>query len=104
MADRSQHQKLRASYGTLLTEVAAILRRADPLELVSCGAPLDEYDEEVARIVAKLRTATSAHDVQVNLRGVFGGWREGPPDSSWAIDKVANEIWQFWRRQSEQAG
>jgi hypothetical protein len=104
MADQPVHQKLKETYQTLVAEMAIILRRADPLELVSVGAPRDEYDEEVARLVAKLRTASSPADVQVVLREVFGGWREGTSDSPSCIERVASEIWQVWQRQMGKAG
>ena len=76
-----------------------VLRRHDPIELISIGAPHDEYDPEVGTILPRLKEASSARDVQQVLHEEFTKWFNaelaGPSESYQA---AAQELWQGWLR------
>lgn len=82
-------------YARLVEAVSRAIDRADPISLLSWGAPADEYSPEVDTIVPKLTGATSAEDVQRILHEEFLRWFDadtaGPLE---AYQAVANEVWQ----------
>ena len=79
--------------------VEDVLRRHDPIELISIGAPRDEYDPEVGTILPRLKEASSARDVQHVLHEEFTKWFSAEmagPNESYAA--AAQELWQGWLR------
>jgi len=54
---RKRQKALKAAHGRLYTEVSRLLREADPIRLITIGAPDDEYDPEVSTILPRLREA-----------------------------------------------
>lgn len=77
--------------------VAEIVRRADPIGLVKSGAPDDEYDAEVDRILVRLRAAKTESDVARIASDVFHE-RLCPeselPDGM--AEGLAKAIWPVW--------
>jgi hypothetical protein len=61
---RKRQTALKAAHGDLYTEVSRLVREADSIQLISRGAPDDEYDPEVSTILPRLREAKSPDDVQ----------------------------------------
>ena len=59
---------------TLREAVSHVLRETDPIGLIDCGAPPDEYDPEVGTILPRLRGATSASDVHRIVHEEFVRW------------------------------
>ncbi len=81
-----------------LTEaVSSAIRRADPSGLIAAGAPSDEYDGEVARIVEQLKAAAPLQD-QPGLRAIMVSVFEqslgtGSVGTLEAYDQAATEVW-----------
>ena len=74
--------------------VEDVLRRHDPMHLISIGAPHDEYDPEVGTIVTRLKDVSSLLDVcQVlhqELTRWFGAEQAGPSELYMA---AAQQLW-----------
>lgn len=47
------------------------ITEADPIGLISMGAPKDEYDTEVKEIIARIDTCKSTTDLQELIYGIF---------------------------------
>ncbi len=71
---RKRQVSLEAEYGALYVEVSRLVREADPIRLISRGAPDDEYDPEVSTILPRLREAKSPEDVQRIVHEEFTHW------------------------------
>lgn len=56
---REQIERLRQEYGWFYNSSVEILASYDPLGLISCGAPDDEYDIEVDAILLRMQEAKS---------------------------------------------
>jgi hypothetical protein len=61
----------RQQYDLAFSLVRESVAQWDPLGLVGGGAPADEWDHEVARIVARLRDARTPHHVGAAVAEVF---------------------------------
>ena len=59
------------NYAELLSSVKKILDDFDPLGLLKQGAPQNEYDEEIEKIVAGLPKCKSARDAEKLIHRVF---------------------------------
>ena len=89
---------LKAAYGDLYTEVSRLLREADPIRLISRGAPDDEYDVEVRTILPRLREAKSSDNVQRIVHEEFVHWFSAEiagPAAQYAA--VSKKIWEVWK-------
>jgi hypothetical protein len=62
----------RAQYDQTFQLVREVIASWDPYSLIAGGAPPDEFDDEVARLVARLRGATSSTDVAEAVLRIFG--------------------------------
>src|SRR5215813_8524369 len=71
---QKRQQALTAAYGRLYKEVSRLLREADPIRLITIGAPDDEYDPEVRTILTRLREAQLVEDVQKIIYEEFVHW------------------------------
>lgn len=64
--------------------VAAVIAKADPVNLLALGAPGDEYDGEVASILPQLTRARTEDEVRTIIRSEFvrrfGEEVAGPPE------------------------
>ena len=90
---------LKAAYGDLYTEVSRLLREADPIRLISRGAPDDEYDVEVRTILPRLREAKSSDNVQRIVHEEFVHWFSAEiagPAVEYA--DVSKKIWEAWNK------
>lgn len=94
---REWHEALKAQYDGLYSNVARLLRAADPIGLIAVGAPDDEYEPEVSTLLPRLREANAAGDVQRIVHEEFVRWF-GPdiagPISGYA--DVSERIWRIW--------
>jgi hypothetical protein len=63
--------KARRDHETAVEVVAKAIRPWDPYGLIETGAPLDEFDREIARIAADLSGFKSAEDVAVAISSAF---------------------------------
>jgi hypothetical protein len=92
-----RQEALQARHGALYTEVSRLLREADPIRLITIGAPDDEYDPEVGTILPRLHEAHSAANVQQIIHEEFVHWFDADiagPISHYA--EVAEKIWGVW--------
>ena len=99
---RKRQESLQALHGALYTEVAQLLREADPIRLITIGAPDDEYDPEVSTILPRLREAHAVANVQQIIHEEFVHWFDADiagPITHYA--EVAEKIWRVWLRLNE---
>jgi hypothetical protein len=91
----SRRHLFRREYRPVRTAVAAIIAKADPVNLLALGAPGDEYDGEVGVILTELDAARSELEVRTIVRGEFvrrfGEEVAGPPQR---YDEAAAAIWR----------
>jgi hypothetical protein len=89
----------KAKFLMLREAVSQMLRETDPIGLIGCGAPLDEYDPEVGTILPRLRGATSASDIHRIVHEEFVRWfgaeTAGGPE---AYEQTAQRIWEVVNR------
>jgi hypothetical protein len=90
----SRRHLFRREYRPLRNAVAAVIARADPVNLLALGAPGDEYDGEVGAILPQLPRAGSEADVLTIIRGEFvrrfGEDVAGPPER---YNEAAAAVW-----------
>ncbi len=90
---------MKATYGSLYTEVSRLVREADPIRLIAIGAPGDEYDPEVSTILPRLREAKSPDVVQRIVHEEFVHWfgseMAGPATH---YTDVTKDIWEAWNK------
>ena len=102
MSDRerilAERQKLRAEYGALFDEVAAILFELDPVG-INFESNTDEYEPEAGTILSRLDSCSSADDARHVIHEEFARWFEAEnagPESNY--QEAAERIWAAWRR------
>ena len=94
---QTRNQSLKTAYGNLYTAVSRLLREADPIGLITMGAPDDEYDPEVSTILPRLREAKAAVDVQRIVHEEFVRWFGADlvgPLTDYA--DIAEKMWGTW--------
>lgn len=99
MSRASRQAGLKEAYGALYSDIARVIRAADPLRLIAIGAPDDEYDPELSTILPRLHEAASRNDVHRIVHEEFAQWFgpdiAGPPE---AYSPVSDEIWKVWQK------
>jgi hypothetical protein len=97
MSERDESQAVRMSlrreYGDLYDRVSHILFKWDPIE-INFGHNTDEYEPEVDTILPRLRTCTSADDVQRVVHEEFCRWFD--EDCAGDIERyeeISRDIW-----------
>lgn len=94
-ADREQ---LRAEYGPLFDEVAAILFEVDPMG-INYQENADEYEFEAGLILPRLRTCESSTDVRWVIHEEFSRWfGSAAPSPESKYETAAERIWAAWQR------
>jgi hypothetical protein len=94
----AEHRRLRAEYGALFDDVAAIFFRHDPIG-INFEDNTDEYEPEASTILPRLRTCHSPEDVLTVVHEEFQRWFD--PDIAGAREKystIANDVWALWRK------
>jgi hypothetical protein len=71
MVSRADRKSKKERYRLLQELVGEIIRESDPERLLAGGAPPDEYDGEIARILPYVRHIQSAADAASVVAGVF---------------------------------
>ena len=100
MTDRERIQReraaIRARFGPLFDEVAALLFRADPVG-VNFETNTDEYEPEVGTILPRLEGCTSSSDVVRVVHEEFVRWfgvdTAGPLSR---YERLATDLWELW--------
>ena len=59
------------NYKQRFEQIRQVLGKADPLGLVQHGAPSDEYDQEVAKILAQLHRCETIDQLRKSVFAVF---------------------------------
>jgi hypothetical protein len=93
-----RRQELKARFGAVYDQVAAILARHDPEKLAS-GDYSDEYEVEADTILPRLASARDASDVRRIVYEEFVRWFGTERDAA-SFDEIAREIWVAWTAQS----
>ena len=86
---------MKRDYARLFQEVRAILNRYDLMRLIDLGAPDDEYEPEVGRILPRLRQAGDATDVAAIIQDVFMKQFEERQDGA-EVAAAAEDIWAIY--------
>jgi hypothetical protein len=63
--------KTQSDYQRALKIVGEVVRAWDPYSLLENGAPSDEFDPEIALLVARIASIRSAHDATQAVSSVF---------------------------------
>ena len=58
-------------YKKLFKQVKQLVGKADPLGLLQHGAPSDEYDQEIAKILAHLHTCETVDQLRKSVFAIF---------------------------------
>ena len=61
----------RDDYERAIAVTAAVLREWDPYCLLEDGAPLDEFEGEIAKVVAQIPRMSNASDAAIAVSQVF---------------------------------
>lgn len=56
---------------SLKMKVRSIINKHDPISLLECGCPVDEYDQEVNKIIPLLQVATNIDQLQNLVYEIF---------------------------------
>ena len=59
------------NYKKLLKEVKQLVNKADPLRLLQQGAPSDEYDQEIAKVLAHLHKCETVDELRRSVFAIF---------------------------------
>jgi hypothetical protein len=90
---RANRRAIRREYGDLYDRVLQILFEIDPIG-INFSHNTDEYEPEVDTILPRLRSCTSARDVQQVVHEEFCRWFDadlaGAPDR---YGEIAAKIW-----------
>jgi hypothetical protein len=97
---QAARRAIRREYGDLYERVLRILFDADPVG-INFGDNADEYEPEVDTILPRLRTCTSAADVQRVVHEEFCRWFDaelaGEPNR---YGEIASKVWSDSRSAS----
>ena len=89
---------MKAEYGRLFDEVAAICFRHDPM-YINFEVNSNEYEPEVGTILPRLKTCESVDDavkvVHEEFQNWFGADSTGPREEYRALTE---EIWRAWNQ------
>lgn len=96
IAQDSAQQRVKAEYGRLFDEVAALLFRHDP-EDISYGRA-HTYELEAGIFIPRLRSCRSSKDVRRVVHEAFARCcgRHVKPEKDYT--KIAKEIWGLWQK------
>ena len=98
-------KKASAAFPALFNTIREVVYRYDPSGLFSIGAPKDEHDDSVHKIISLLRSTHTLEEVPDVLDQAMGGWLEDNPYASGEMwESMAPEIWEAWKTFLEKAG
>ena len=66
-----QNLNNKADYNQALNAVKEVIHAWDPYGLLAGGAPSDEFDPEIAKLVTKVRTISTEEDAVRSIEEVF---------------------------------
>lgn len=94
----AEKRRVRAEYGALFDELAAIFFRHDPIG-INFDDNTDEYEPEARTVLPRLRNCHSAEDVLAVVHEEFQRWFD--PETAGPREKystIANEVWIIWQK------
>jgi len=93
---------LRKRFGPFYDSVIRALAQHDPVDLMSAGAAVNEYEPEAKTILLRLPEANSEralrHIIHEEFSYWFGAEHVGAESK---YERVAEEIWSRWRQLGE---
>jgi hypothetical protein len=91
-------RQVRARYGALFDEIAAILFELDPVG-INFETNTDEYEPEVGTILPRLHSCSSAADVRRVIHEEFVYWFDSETAGPEArYQEAAERVWAAWQR------
>lgn len=96
LAQDAAREKVKATYGKLFDDVAALLFRHDP-EDISYGRA-STYELEAGTIIPRLQSCHYPEDVCRVVHEEFCIWFCGRVRPEKEFIKIANEIWELWQK------
>ena len=84
----------RESYDRAFAIVRSTINAWDPEGLVSGGAPLDEWDSEVAKIVAQIPRMRNEQDAVHAISRIFSGALEPGPYRAENCESVGRSLYK----------
>ena len=96
----AETRRLRAEYGALFDDIAAIFFRHDPIG-ISFDDNTDEYEPEARTVLPRLKTCQSSEDVLTVVHEEFQRWFD--PEIAGPCEKystIANDVWALWQKSS----
>ena len=92
---QAERRALRREYGELYDHVSQLLFNWDPIG-INFEVNTDEYEPEVSTILPRLRSCTSAEDVQRVVHEEFCRWFDadmaGPLEK---YERIGHDIWNI---------
>jgi Domain of unknown function (DUF1871) len=84
--------KTRADYDTAIDIVGAVIKDWDPYSLLATGAPTDEFDMEIERLVTRIPHIHSSADAAREIAAVFSHYFEAEDFPVEACTDVGAEL------------
>jgi hypothetical protein len=98
-------RKATRAFPRVFAAMQEILHRHDPGGLFWIGAPKDEHDESIRRIICRLQRVDAPNEVPSVLEAVLVGWvTENGDDPTEVCGAMAPEIWAAWCAFQNEAG
>ena len=94
-----------SAFAVLEAEIRDVFRRHDPSGLFGMGAPADEHDSDVHRVISALQRVADPCGVSEVLQSVWREWIAARgQDPIRVCDAMAPEVWSAWRAFRRRAG
>ena len=94
----SDHTDQDRSFGQLCSSIREVLQRHDPSNLFELGAPLDEHDSSVHRIIGGIQHAHDPAGVTEVLERELWDWiNAAGNDPTRICAAMAPDVWRAWR-------
>lgn len=89
--------KAARAFPRLIAAMRTILHRHDPSGLFGMGAPEDEHDGSICRIISGLQLVRECNEVASILEAELGDWiADNGNDPEKVCQAMAPEVWEAW--------
>jgi hypothetical protein len=92
-----ERRQLKAVYGELFADTAALLFRLDPIG-INYDTNTDEYEPEAGTILPRLKNCQSEGDVCRVVHEEFRCWFGIDAGTQKKYEPIAAEIWKLWQK------
>ena len=87
---------LKNEYQKIITEIQSIINKYDPWELISIGAPDDEYSTQINQIIRALKELKTEDEIAKEIEKIFTPFfHEKTIDTLEYSKKITTEIIQL---------